>query len=449
MKEAHRLTLGVDLGTSKVAAVVVDHAGDVLAHSSEEHRADVPVGKNRSEQDVTKIFSCAANVVRGLPENLRRQIGAVGVTGQMHGVVPIASGGSPAGHLVTWQDGRCREDAGFLDALGSKSGLQLHSGFGFATLAWMLQHDAAPANMAAAASVHDLFVSRLCGSSRPVTDPTTAASWGGFDLCKGSWDRNAQDALNLPDGWFPQILPSGSRAGTLCSPSAHDLGLVEGIPVGVALGDNQASLLATIQNPAQEISVTVGTGCQLSLLLPAIGNLPDLPPTCELRPFPRGMVAIVAAPLAGGAAWQWLGQSVHEWMIAFEMEPPAMDLIFQKLNVLGMEANVAYHVSPSFVGERHHPDLLGEIRGLGMNHLSLGSLARGLAAGIFENMRQMVPAQFLEGRNALVGSGNALRRNPLLRQMAETTFGLPLRMSEAHEEAAAGAAMLASDLLKN
>ncbi|MCL6512299.1 MAG: hypothetical protein K6U78_16630, partial [Anaerolineae bacterium] len=47
---------------------------------------------------------------------------------------------------------------------------------------------------------------------------------------------------------------------------------------------------------------------------------------------------------------------------------------------------------------------------------------------------------------ALIGSGNALRRNALLREAISQRFGLPVRVPEWEEEAAVGAAMIATRL---
>ena len=53
------------------------------------------------------------------------------------------------------------------------------------------------------------------------------------------------------------------------------------------------------------------------------------------------------------------------------------------------------------------------------------------------------PQSLREGRKWIVGSGNGIRKNALLQQEIEKAFGLPLRLKELREEAAAGAAMLA------
>jgi sugar (pentulose or hexulose) kinase len=62
---------------------------------------------------------------------------------------------------------------------------------------------------------------------------------------------------------------------------------------------------------------------------------------------------------------------------------------------------------------------------------------------VMRTLREMLPAGILERRTSVVGSGNALRMNPLLQQAAEEVLGLPLRVLPACEEAARGAALLA------
>jgi hypothetical protein len=82
--------------------------------------------------------------------------------------------------------------------------------------------------------------------------------------------------------------------------------------------------------------------------------------------------------------------------------------------------------------------------GLTMDNFRLGAVARGLARGIVRNLRGMLPAAALRGRRRVVGSGNALRRVPLLQAMVREEFGPPLVLSAGREEAATGAARLAA-----
>jgi sedoheptulokinase len=438
--------LGIDIGTTKVAAVVIDGGRRLRAVASRLHGARRPAPAGRAEQDAPALLDAAWSAVRDLPAALRREVRSVGVTGQMHGVVLLDRGGGPCSPLITWQDGRCLEN-GFLDELSARTGRALSTGFGCATLAWLLRREGLPPSAVAASTIHDLAAARLCGRFPPVTDPTDAASWGLFDLAASAWDARALAAAGVPPALLPRVVPCGSRAGEVAAEMAGLLGLAAGIPVAAAIGDNQASLLATLREPDKELALTLGTGGQVSSVLPAGAKIDWAAPTpmFEYRPYPGGRYAVVAASLCGGAAWAWLADTALGWLKELGLPAPPRDELFVRLNDLGLAAADAVVVHPHFLGERHRPLLRGSVEGIGLANLGLGSLARGLARGIVASLRDMLPPWALAQRVRVIGSGNALRRNVLLQRMAEETFALPLVLSDGREEAAVGAAILAGE----
>ena len=442
-----RLLLGIDIGTTKAAAVIVADDGTPVASASREHGTGLPCPAARAEQDVEALLDAAADVVCELPDEARRSVRAVGVTGQMHGVVVLDAAGEPLTPLITWQDGRCLE-GGFLDGLNAAVGGRLRAGYGCATLAWLVEKGELPATASSSAGIGDLLVARLCGG-RPVADATGAASWGLFDLARSAWDAEAVAAADIPEALLPEVVPCGSSAGAVCPEAAAKLGIPQGIPVTTAIGDNQASLLATLTDPERELALTLGTGGQLSAVLPTGEDLPALSHDCpyEYRPYPGERTLIVAASLCGGAAWAWLADAAVAWTTDLTGQPPRRENVFARLNELGAEAGDELTVRPHFLGERWDASLRGVIEGIDRQNFRLGAVARALARGIVENLKRMMPERVLEGRERVVGSGNALHRNPLLQQIARDVFDLPLTMADDQEEAATGAALLARSLL--
>jgi sedoheptulokinase len=368
----------------------------------------------------------------------------------MHGVVCLDGDARIAGPLITWQDQRALEDGGFLGGLCEATGHRLAPGFGAVSLAWLMAHQALPRGTRQAGTVMDAAVTRLCGNSRLKMDATNAASWGLFDLRSGDWDWRAVKAAGIPRSLMPAILQCGATAGTLETKRAAELGLPPGIPVSVAVGDNQASMLATLRKPECELALTLGSGGQLSAVLrrEAPFEWPEAGEAWEIRPFPGGRLAVVASSLAGGSAWRWLAGAVLGVLSEMGCEAVVEDEIFSRLNALGLEAwsSGGLRVAPHFLGERATPELRAAITGIDLANFRLGPLARALAWSIAGNLKSMLPAFAWAGRRSVAASGNALRRNPLLRVAAEEVFGLPLRLTEAGEEAAVGAALLAAGL---
>jgi sedoheptulokinase len=442
-------TLGIDIGTSKTAAVVV-RSGRVVARASCTHNAGtVSAEDGRAEQDPAALIDSAVAAVRELPLEARASVRAVGVTGQMHGVVLVDSHCAALGHLITWQDQRCARDPRFLERLHKLTGHHLFTGYGCATLAWLAARRRIPATAVAASTIHDLAVAAMCGLARPVTDPTDAASWGLFDLRRLAWDTKAAARAGVPLRLLPELRSCGALAGALTEPWAERLGLRPAIPVAVALGDNQASLVATLRKPQAELALTLGTGGQLSAVvgrLPA-GNQWRTDARCEYRPYPGRRYLAVAASLCGGAAWAWLCERMVSWSRELGLRTPDSEETYARLNELGLAASGRATVRPHFLGERYDFALRGAIEGVELDGPSLGELARGLAFGIAESFRSRLPSGILARRTRIVGSGNALRRNRLLQLAVQETFGLPLAMTGGVEEAATGAAIVAQGVV--
>lgn len=73
-------------------------------------------------------------------------------------------------------------------------------------------------------------------------------------------------------------------------------------------------------------------------------------------------------------------------------------------------------------------------------------LVEGFLHGIVYELCQFwseLPLRLQEQMQSIVGVGNGLRRNPLLRRILEEEFGMPLAVPVATEEAALGAAIIA------
>lgn len=417
--------LGVDCGTGKVAIAVVDSAGVQLHAASRPHSADLAAPTGRHEQDAERIIATAEALVRDVPADLRATIAGIGFTGQMHGVVLHDATGKPLSPLVTWQDRRAAEDPAFLSSLGRP----LNPGFGMATLAWWGRRGELPAK-ARAATIHGLLAARWGMLDHAPIDPTDAAAWGGLGLVPGV----TADVL-------PSSVGHGAVIGLLTPVAANDLGLNAGITLHAPLGDNQASVRATLSDAAHDLGFTVGTGCQLAALVPrsttiALGH-------AERRPYDAQHDLIVAAPLCGGAAWRWLAETAASWIADLGHPEPPLDVMYARLDELGLAADDALTFAPHLLGERHDGTLTGTLAGLRLDHGSLGQIARAVARGISANARDLLPSAARQGRTRVIASGNALRRSTLLRTMAERELGLPLVLSGRSEEAATGAALVA------
>ncbi len=435
-----KTALGIDWGPPKTPAVIVDENRQLLAVANTVHHADLPTVPDGAEQSVEKIIDGVAATLAQLPPELRRQISAVGVTGQMHSV--LLGNDHEISPLVTWQDHRCGEAA--LKEFKQKANVTLREGFGGTTLA-RLAAAKQLAHRQFAATISDYLVRLLTGNHSMITDPTHAASWGLYDNATGNWNHPAVDALGIPRALLPEIRPCGSIAGTICAEAARRFGLPGGTPVINAIGDNQASILSSGNDWEHAIYLTLGTGAQLSIV--AASTPKQSSASVEARPFPGGRTLLVAAPLCGGAAFAWLADTVNAFRRDLgEPELPKGKLL-DRLDALALlelergEPEIA--IAPHFSGERRDPSLRGSCSGLSLVNTTPGKLGAALALGIIRNLKAGFHPEHLAEKTIIIGSGNAVRLLKSIQRAIRQEFALPLQLSETREEAAYGAAQQA------
>ncbi len=428
------ILLGIDIGTTKTACAVLDSGrGALLFCASEAHHAEIAPGL----QDPAKHFLLVEKMMRSIPGDLKNNISAVGVTGQMHGVVLWNQYGNIS-PLYTWQS--TVPDFARITAIEPA----LCQGFGITTLAH-LQAENKLTSYTFSGTIMDYVVWQLTGQpERVMIDQTNAASWGAYDLHRHGFRGEVLERLSIPDRLLPEIVPPGTRAGEL--KWGRDVGLPYGIPVMAAVGDNQASVFFTSHDPEKELFLTIGTGSQLSAVTESV----ESGSTCEYRPYPDGRYLAVAAPLCGGASWALLADLFRQTLTAYGVVVPDEATLYRKLDDMALtEINSADLplIQPHFLGERYDAALRGGIGNLTLNNVTPGKLAAGFALGIIRTLRDSLPENVRESRTQLLCSGNAIRRNQSLQKACTICFGMPCQFPENREEAACGAALLAERLL--
>jgi sedoheptulokinase len=293
-----------------------------------------------------------------------------------------------------------------------------------------------------ALTIHDLLVRSLCGAS--VTDPTDAASWGIFDVRDGGrWLPQAQNALELPAGMLPEVAATGSIAGVLLPEVARDIGLPQGLPVAVALGDNQASFIGSVPSMRDTCLLNLGTGGQMSVPISRFARTESL----DTRPLVGGQWLLVGASLCGGRAYHILESffaGVGRDLFGVEVT----DKLYETMNRLASESADdcgGLCASTLFEGSRTDAAVRGSLRAIDGGNLTVGNLSRAVIVGMVEELAAYLDAARDSGSTArlLAGSGNAVRRNPVVRAEIEKRVGMPLKLPPHQEEAAVGAALAA------
>lgn len=419
--------LGIDIGTTTLCALLADSVdGSVTASATVANDSFVRGLPYEKLQDPDKILQKVRDLIDEI--GAEHRIDIIGLTGQMHGILYVDAFGRAVSPLYTWQDGSGNESSGavsFSDELFDLTGRRLSSGFGALTLFCHTRRGTVPESAAKICAVHDYVAMRLCGARTPLTHISDAASFGLFDLDTNSFDLDSLNAASLDVSLFPRVAAGAQLVGSFGS-----------MPVAVAIGDNQASFIGSVRDFEGALLVNVGTGAQISLL----NNGGDVPPLMEARPLYDDKKLLVGSSLCGGSAYALLAGFVSSVVTAYSGSAPAD--VYSLLNDLADKADDTGLVADTrFNGTRQAPGVRGAVSGITTDNFTLGDLSRAFLKGIIDELKAMLPAGV--SPSLLIGSGNAMRRNRVLRRLASDAFSAELNLPRHCEEAAFGAALFA------
>ena len=278
--------LGLDLGTTSLSAVVLETDSGVLAAKTVQNAAFLPGERWERTQNAEEIYAAALPLVQELVCE-HPEICAIGVTGQMHGIVYLDTDGRCLSPLYTWQDERAalpfNETESWAAHLSAVTGYPAAPGYGLATHYYNVHHGLVPETAACFCTIADFVAMRLAGRTSPLLDGSNAASLGLFDLQNGCFDKDAAEKAGLS----PHLLPQVSKNAYLGTGTFK-------IPVYAAIGDNQAAFLGAVDDRKHTLLVNVGTGSQVAVFTPGYLSVPGL----ETRPYPGGGNLLVGAALS-------------------------------------------------------------------------------------------------------------------------------------------------------
>ncbi len=413
--------MGLDIGTTTLSAVVVDMESGAVAQSMTEPNEGALAGEAFEQlQDADRIWLQAQGILDRLT-SAWPDIACIGLTGQMHGLLYADAQGRAASPLYTWQDGRggLLMDTGetYAEALSRRTSRRLATGYGAVTHDYNLRNGLVPTGAVWAMTIQDYVGIRLTGRPEPLTHISDADSFGAPDwpdMAKMIRVTHGNECLGRTPG---------------------------GIPVAVAIGDNQASFIGSVRSARDSILINMGTGGQISMAIDGGGGCEGL----EARPYVDGGTLLVGFSLCGGRAYALLEKLFRDVAALAGAQPGDL---FEQMNALADQPlTEPLTIDTRFCGTRQDPAQRGGIDGISDRNFTPTHLVQGVLRGMVDELYapyKKMCAQAAAQPVHLIGSGNGIRRNPALRKRFEQAFGMPMRIPIHCEEAAYGTALFAA-----
>jgi glycerol kinase len=435
----------IDQGTTSSRCMIFDQAGGVVASAQVEHKQHYPK-PGWVEHDALEIWANVSGVISAALAKIgiaAADLAAVGITNQRETtLVWEKASGRPISNAIVWQDTRTAAlvaklgGADSQDRFRAACGLPLATYFSGPKLLWLL--DEVEGTRASAARGDLLFgtmdtwlIWKLTGEH--VTDVTNASRTMLMNLETLDWDEALLEAMNVPRAMLPRIVSSSEVFG-------RGQGVLEGVPVASALGDQQAALFGQTCFQPGEGKCTYGTG---NFLLVNTGTSPvasrnGLLTTVGYRIGAEPAVYALEGSIAvTGALVQWLRDNLGIVRSASEIEALANSV----------PDNGGCYFVPAFSGlfaPHWRSDARGVIAGL-TAYVRAGHIARAALEAVAWQTREVVDAMIADSGQRLtrLKVDGGMTANELLMQFQADVLDTPVSRPAIAETTCLGAAYAA------
>lgn len=439
--------LGIDLGTSSVKVVLVDETGAERARAQVHYEVHRP-HPGWAEQDPESWWRATVEAIGAVLAETRAaagraaEVAAIGLSGQMHGLVLLDAAGALLRPAIIWSDSRASAQVAAWQAAVDPAAVERASGFPIAagmtgtSLSWV--RDEEPEVYARAHALllpKDYIRFRLTGVL--ATEPTDAGGSLLYDIHAGRPAYEVFERIGLREDLLPPVVATLAVAGAVTAVAAAATGLDVGTPVAAGGGDQSMAAIALGLGDTRRAAVAISSGGTVFKRTPT-----PLEPDRGLHVLPHAFAEqwlAMGVVLSAGLSIDWLARHMfggsaspeHVTRLMSEaaaVEPGAEGLLF----------------SSQLGGTRTpetDPEVRGSLIGLGYRH-GQQHITRAMVEGVCIALARALDAmgEADEPVSELVITGGAARFG-LWRQTLSDVTGLPVRVSTDLEHSAIGSAL--------
>ncbi len=439
------VVLGIDVSTTATKAVLVDEQGAVVAIGTAEYGFEQP-HPLWTEQDPGLWWTAAVDAIGRALEMARidgASVDAVGLTGQMHGLVVLDGDSEVLRPAILWNDQRTAAACDVIrDRIGARhlvevTGNDALTGFTAPKLVWV--RDTEPDVWRQIAHVllpKDYLRFRLTGEL--ATDKAGASGTILFDLAARDWSAEITSALAIDPAWLPATNEGPVVTGSITAAAAEATGLRAGTPVVAGGGDQAANAVGVGAVIPGRVALSLGT----SGVVFATTDQPLYEPAGRVHAFCHavpGRWHMMSVMLSAAGSLRWFRDAVAPGAEFGSLVEAAAEVPVGGDGLLFL---------PYLSGERSpYPDPLARGAFVGLTlahdrrHLTR-AVIEGVAFGLRDGLDLMVEAGMPAPDQILASGGGTA--SPLWRQVLADILNAEIATVSTTEGAAYGAALLAA-----
>ena len=263
------ILLGYDLGTSSVKACLMDAAtGKVLAADFYPHQ-EAPIkslqpgwAEQAPEDWWTRVVEATKSVM-AMAKIDPKDIKAIGISYQMHGLVMVDLDGKVIRDSIIWCDSRGVPYGEKASAELGDDNIMPHilnrpGNFTATKLAWVKENEPEKFDRIWKIMLPGDYVAwRMTGNC--LTNPEGLSEYMLWDFRENGPARILMDYFGYSLDILPEVVPTFSNQGGLTAEAAAELGLAPGTPITYRAGDQPTTALSLTVFERGEVAATAGT----------------------------------------------------------------------------------------------------------------------------------------------------------------------------------------------
>jgi xylulokinase len=434
--------VGVDIGTQSTKTIIVNREkGKIVGKATQTYGLIEGLPPGNKEQD-PKVGSNALNytIKQAIEESKipPKEIKAIGVSGQQHGLVPLDEEGNVIRPVKLWNDTSTIEECEYLTRkLGGKKrviellGLTIPPGFTASKILWLKRHE--PENFKKLITIllpHDYINFYLTGNK--VMEFGDASGTALMNIRTRKWCKQILQIIDLKlEDKLPQLNSSDKSVGIIRKEIAKKFGLCEDVVVSAGGGDNMLGAIGTGNTHNGIVTASLGTSGTIYAYsdIPVVDQEGEIAAFCDSTNGWLPLLCTMSVTVATEFVRNLFGLSYDELTKAVEEVP------------VGSEGLI---LLPYFEGERtpNIPDGTGVYYGLNTKTFNKPYFARAamesVTMGMNYGLNRMRELGIKPTQIRLTGGGS---KNKAWRKIAANVFGVEVVCLKKDEGAAYGAAL--------
>jgi xylulokinase len=439
------LLLGIDVSTTGAKALLIDPDGRVVSHATTPLNLSTPksLWSEQNPKDWWDGIKQSIREVLSAEEVNADHIVAIGLTGQMHGLVLLDEHGEVLRPAILWNDQRTAEQCDEIrDRIGKERLIQITgndalTGFTAPKVLWVQQHE--PEVYARIRQIllpKDYIRYKLTGEY--ASDRAGGSGTILFDLKDRTWSSEILDALDIPASALPPTYEGPEVTGRISYEAATGTGLLAGTAVVGGGGDQAAQAVGVGAVQPGIIALTLGT----SGVVFATTESPLIEPDGRLHAFCHavpGRWHFMGVMLSAAGSLQWYRDKL--------VPNVSFDQLVLETEGISAGSDGLFFL-PYLSGERTpYPDPLARGAWVGLTvrherpHLTRAVL-EGVSFGIKDSFTLIQETGLDEIEQVRISGGGA--RSTIWRQIMADVLNVELVTVNTTEGAAFGAALLAA-----